>query len=360
MHSHFFLFIIVGSFASFPASIHSFTHSVFRSSVPVSFRIPALVGCNIPGLFFPMMCLVDYLGKRMVCVSHIQGIGDSTLVYGSADAGRTVHTARATLNSQIAGCCEQLNLAPHTVLPLQSRKSKSVLIFGPGDLEGHAVERRVPISSSSSSSSSSQEEGQKFEVRTSHYLLDFARLFPPEDTNISMSNSAKFHGLVFQNPGMEELRVRVSGAQPSADPSDEGGPGKHDRREPKILLSFNCSNWNRYLEVCHRSLFSPSSFSFVSLFLFLISHLLFIPFLSRRFWRSNGRRRGISSPSSRPSPRRSWQQRWSRMNPQEALMILRQPQRARRKRRSIVALWKCGASPPRKENFSSIRMPWEI
>jgi len=41
------------------------------------------------GLRFPMMCLIDYKGFRLIA-SAVLPIGRDTLRYGSADGGRTV------------------------------------------------------------------------------------------------------------------------------------------------------------------------------------------------------------------------------------------------------------------------------
>ena len=36
--------------------------------------LEALVSCEVPNLYFPLMCLIDYLGVRLICVSVIPGI----------------------------------------------------------------------------------------------------------------------------------------------------------------------------------------------------------------------------------------------------------------------------------------------
>ena len=41
----------------------------------------ALVSLGIPGLHFPLMCTVDYLGQRLSVFSHLP-INDKTLIYG--------------------------------------------------------------------------------------------------------------------------------------------------------------------------------------------------------------------------------------------------------------------------------------
>jgi len=48
---------------------------------------------NIAGLNFPLTCLIDYLGFRVICMSKLPIIGCRTLVYGSNDAGVTVHNS---------------------------------------------------------------------------------------------------------------------------------------------------------------------------------------------------------------------------------------------------------------------------
>lgn len=116
-----------------------------------------LVRCNIEGLFFPMMCLVDHLGIRCVCVSYIKGLGGNTLKYGSCDAGQTVFASDPTMNALCKKACgDFLNLKPHNVIPSRTRRAR--VIYGPVDLEGHVVETS---------------KGK------THYLLDFGRIFPP-------------------------------------------------------------------------------------------------------------------------------------------------------------------------------------
>ncbi len=45
------------------------------------------VNCNIEGLCYPLMALLDYRGQRLIAISLIP-IDNSTLVYGTADASR--------------------------------------------------------------------------------------------------------------------------------------------------------------------------------------------------------------------------------------------------------------------------------
>ena len=60
----------------------------------------ALVGCDEPSLAFPLMVTVDYAGHRLCAVSVLP-ISDATLVYGSADQGRTICSSDVNMNRGI-------------------------------------------------------------------------------------------------------------------------------------------------------------------------------------------------------------------------------------------------------------------
>lgn len=104
--------------------------------------------CNIRGLCFPLQALVDYKGFRVLAIS-ILPINDDSIIYGSSDAGRTVHSRSTEFNEKIDAAAKILNLKPHFVNP-------TVQLSGPGDLEGHMG------------------TDGKF------YVLDAARTLPPE------------------------------------------------------------------------------------------------------------------------------------------------------------------------------------
>jgi hypothetical protein len=63
--------------------------------------LEALVACGVEGVFYPLMCLVDYLGLRIICASIIPGLGGDTLKYGTADAGRTLLASDPRLNAKM-------------------------------------------------------------------------------------------------------------------------------------------------------------------------------------------------------------------------------------------------------------------
>lgn len=57
-----------------------------------------LMECNIPGLRYPLLCIVDYMGFRLIAMSTLPIKGRSSLLYGSMDGGRTVATSPETLD----------------------------------------------------------------------------------------------------------------------------------------------------------------------------------------------------------------------------------------------------------------------
>ena len=104
---------------------------------------------KIPGLYFPLMALIDYRGFRLIAMS-ILPISKSTIRYGSADAGKTIHKANKEINTKMQEAAEILNLKGHRT------GTGRVMIYGPGDIEAH------------------EGKDNKF------YVVDFGRTFPPE------------------------------------------------------------------------------------------------------------------------------------------------------------------------------------
>ena len=91
--------------------------------------------------------LIDYKGQRLVAMTQLP-LSRAHLVYGSKDAGRTVHNDIAEFSEHMAAAGQALHLAPHPV--------GGCLLHTAGDVEGHV-----------------DPDGNK-------YLLDLARTFPPE------------------------------------------------------------------------------------------------------------------------------------------------------------------------------------
>ena len=102
-------------------------------------------------LLMPLMCVLDFQGHRIIASSLIP-IDDTTLAYGSSDAGATVMKTNPELNEIVESLGKKLNLKEHYT---GSKKFGKVL-YMPGDIEGHIGK-----------------DGN-------YYMLDVARLMPPE------------------------------------------------------------------------------------------------------------------------------------------------------------------------------------
>eukprot|EP01125_Pyxidicula_operculata_P017085 TRINITY_DN5945_c0_g1_i2.p1 TRINITY_DN5945_c0_g1~~TRINITY_DN5945_c0_g1_i2.p1 ORF type:complete len:1909 (-),score=399.00 TRINITY_DN5945_c0_g1_i2:471-6197(-) len=104
-------------------------------------------------LHVPLACVIDYRGFRVIAEA-ILPIDDSTLKYGSSDAAKTVHKDHPIINRKMKEAASKLKLKGHKVGKLVPKK-----IYGPADIECHLGH-----------------DGR-------FYLLDFARVFPPEPPN---------------------------------------------------------------------------------------------------------------------------------------------------------------------------------
>lgn len=102
------------------------------------------------GIHVPMMCVLMYKGFHMIAMSVLP-INDSTLSYGSKDAGDTVYDD-PVFCSKLKQVAEGLGLKLHRV----GKEANIKWLHTPVDMEGHiGTDGRM-------------------------YLLDFSRLFPPE------------------------------------------------------------------------------------------------------------------------------------------------------------------------------------
>eukprot|EP01133_Synstelium_polycarpum_P013644 gene13644-16064_t len=112
----------------------------------------SFLNCGVKGLHVPLMAYIDYRGFRLMAMSLLP-INKTTLVYGSSDAGVTVHTSNTMFNHLFTSAARILNLRPHVVCDAAGTRKT---LCGPIDIEGHSgTDNRF-------------------------YLLDFARLSPPE------------------------------------------------------------------------------------------------------------------------------------------------------------------------------------
>eukprot|EP01117_Protostelium_nocturnum_P004713 TRINITY_DN1709_c0_g1_i1.p1 TRINITY_DN1709_c0_g1~~TRINITY_DN1709_c0_g1_i1.p1 ORF type:complete len:1608 (-),score=618.00 TRINITY_DN1709_c0_g1_i1:52-4875(-) len=107
--------------------------------------------CGIPELRVPLMAFIDYRGWRLQAVSLLPIESDS-LVYGSADGGRTVLKEEPVLNECMERAAKSINIKAHKVGPLGYEQ----VIHSCCDIEGHkGTDGRF-------------------------YLLDFARVAPSQ------------------------------------------------------------------------------------------------------------------------------------------------------------------------------------
>ena len=63
-------------------------------------------------LCFPLMALIDFLGVRLIAMSLLP-ISSRSLVYGTADGGRTVRNGNEELSALVEKASERMKLAPH-------------------------------------------------------------------------------------------------------------------------------------------------------------------------------------------------------------------------------------------------------
>lgn len=117
--------------------------------------------CEVPELSFPLMCLVDFMGFRLVALTHLP-LEPGSLRYGTENAGLETH-CDPIFSSLMSRTATHLNLAPHLAVP-----SPGVLLHSACDIEGH--------------------EG--FDGR--RYLLDFSRSMPPVSPDFSIHNGHLF------------------------------------------------------------------------------------------------------------------------------------------------------------------------
>jgi hypothetical protein len=112
-----------------------------------------------PGIRVPLMCLIDYLGFRLIALSLLP-INNTTLVYGSDNAGHTVKSTDP--DSQMKRAGQVLNLKEHVA---GQNESFTAQVSFPADIEGHiGTDKRF-------------------------YVLDLARLMPPTAPDKSKASS---------------------------------------------------------------------------------------------------------------------------------------------------------------------------
>jgi hypothetical protein len=153
----------------------------------------AMSKCHVDDLCLPLMCLIDYLGFRLVAMSSLP-ISRRSIVYGSCD-GASIHADDDDVNAMIATVARKLNLAPHLVADRTLHVA--------GDIEAHrGADGRA-------------------------YVIDLARLMPPEAPDDATNDPrAVFHRL------LRAEHVRSADAPLSSDAFTNFQ--RYDRRAPEL------------------------------------------------------------------------------------------------------------------------------
>jgi Clustered mitochondria/Translation initiation factor eIF3 subunit 135 len=108
---------------------------------------------------FPMMCLVDVAGWRIMACSLLPIVRGRTIMYGSEDTAKTVHADVPRANRRMEAIARLLNLKRHMVGRGADESALSP-VAGPADIELHkGLDGRW-------------------------WIADTARVFPPEAPNV--------------------------------------------------------------------------------------------------------------------------------------------------------------------------------
>eukprot|EP01130_Rhizamoeba_saxonica_P016324 TRINITY_DN7530_c0_g1_i1.p1 TRINITY_DN7530_c0_g1~~TRINITY_DN7530_c0_g1_i1.p1 ORF type:complete len:885 (-),score=187.58 TRINITY_DN7530_c0_g1_i1:58-2367(-) len=166
--------------------------------------------CGVEELNVPLMCLVDYRGFRLIAMSLFP-VDDSTLIYGSCDAGRSMVSKVSEFNDIMQKVAERINLKSH-----DCRVTKPKKIMVPNDENSILFTKPFGLTSNGSSNDMAYDHSiydqviapdvtEYFEETEflhspadleghqgkdgRFYLLDFSRVLPPEKMDPRFKNS---------------------------------------------------------------------------------------------------------------------------------------------------------------------------
>jgi len=86
-------------------------------------------------LHFPFMALISYRGYRLIASPKLP-LSSNSLIYGSNDAGRTVHSSNSNMNLLMKKAAAELRIKEHRC-GTSDLDSQLVSLNGPADIEGH-------------------------------------------------------------------------------------------------------------------------------------------------------------------------------------------------------------------------------
>eukprot|EP01087_Luapelamoeba_hula_P019490 TRINITY_DN6459_c0_g1_i2.p1 TRINITY_DN6459_c0_g1~~TRINITY_DN6459_c0_g1_i2.p1 ORF type:complete len:388 (-),score=29.84 TRINITY_DN6459_c0_g1_i2:685-1848(-) len=149
-------FVVGGIMFKFPSNVNNMYQGLANAMKAAGHELRGLnayANTKIPGLCVPLSATIDYRGFRITAIAYLPWIKtEKTLVYGSADAGKTVLASDAGCNEKMKAAAAHLRVKEHKVGP----KDKLTTLAAAGDIEVHK------------------------HPNGSFYVLDCARAFPPE------------------------------------------------------------------------------------------------------------------------------------------------------------------------------------
>lgn len=93
--------------------------------------------CQVPGIYVPLMAMIDYRGYRLLAMSILPIDSKRTLRYGSEDGGLTIAcNLNPALDDKVTQVAGKLNLKPH-VVTTSGIPSHSCELAMPVDIEVH-------------------------------------------------------------------------------------------------------------------------------------------------------------------------------------------------------------------------------
>ena len=95
----------------------------------------SVVDLNVEGLYAPLTLLFSYRGHTIEAQARCPIDGDKTLVYGSSDSGRTIHTDVPEVNTNMKVLAEKLKLKEHFVVETGDVGYRKVPLVVAGDVE---------------------------------------------------------------------------------------------------------------------------------------------------------------------------------------------------------------------------------
>ena len=108
-------FVLSGILFKFAVDTHGLYGNDSFAAKVASLELQGLMAyfnLGLPEIHVPLMALVDFMGFRLIAISLLP-IQRSTIIYGSADGGRSVARSNPTFNLAMRRAAKCLNIKPH-------------------------------------------------------------------------------------------------------------------------------------------------------------------------------------------------------------------------------------------------------